>query len=306
MRPKTWAARSRTPPKPSRLSINRRSPVRRTSTLATAAMLRMFKPFLAMQEEFGNFDQYSWQFVDGSRNRSGGALSPSGRRTPPSPTPSTRISTARVQNATAHDHLRTHAGDWHGDDHLVSYPCEAEPGSIRESRKLQSVPELAEVEYFRRRWDDGIGRRVVRVDLHGKKRVFRDSDPDLIEKTLRGQKLLGSEGREADRGSVLQRRVAGHSSWDVRQITRGSRGLYARQARSSRAISKDADVGFLRPANVRTRSLPRWEGDSGLVGEPPTGGDLARVHRGTAMPHSAAPPAHFAEGAAFEGRLARR
>jgi formamidopyrimidine-DNA glycosylase len=55
------------------------------------------------------------------------------------------------------------------------------------------VPELAEVEYFRRRWDDGIGQRVVRVDLHGKKRVFRDSDPDLIEKTLRGQKLLGSE-----------------------------------------------------------------------------------------------------------------
>ena len=55
------------------------------------------------------------------------------------------------------------------------------------------MPELAEVEYFRRRWDDGIGQRVVRVDLHGKKRVFRDSDPDLIEKTLRGQKLLGSE-----------------------------------------------------------------------------------------------------------------
>ena len=31
-------------------------------------MLRMFTPFLAMQEEFGNFDQYSWQFVGGSRN----------------------------------------------------------------------------------------------------------------------------------------------------------------------------------------------------------------------------------------------
>jgi hypothetical protein len=25
------------------------------------------------------------------------------------------------------------------------------------------VPELAEVEYFRRRWDNGIGQRVVRV-----------------------------------------------------------------------------------------------------------------------------------------------
>ena len=57
------------------------------------------------------------------------------------------------------------------------------------------MPELAEVEYFRRRWDDGIGERVVRVELHREKRIFRGSDPDLIKKTLRGQKLLGSETR---------------------------------------------------------------------------------------------------------------
>jgi formamidopyrimidine-DNA glycosylase len=57
------------------------------------------------------------------------------------------------------------------------------------------MPELAEVEYFRRRWDDGTGQRIVRVELHGEKRVFRGSEPDLIEKTLRGRKLLGSEAR---------------------------------------------------------------------------------------------------------------
>ena len=57
------------------------------------------------------------------------------------------------------------------------------------------MPELAEVEYFRRRWDDGTGQRIVRVELHGEKRVFRGSEPDLIEKTLRGKKLLGSEAR---------------------------------------------------------------------------------------------------------------
>ena len=57
------------------------------------------------------------------------------------------------------------------------------------------MPELAEVEYFRRRWDEGIGQRVVRVELHREKRVFRGSDPGLIEKTLRGKKLLGSETR---------------------------------------------------------------------------------------------------------------
>jgi formamidopyrimidine-DNA glycosylase len=57
------------------------------------------------------------------------------------------------------------------------------------------VPELAEVEYFRRRWNEGLGQRVVRVELHREKRVFRHSDPGLIEKTLRGAKLLGSETR---------------------------------------------------------------------------------------------------------------
>jgi formamidopyrimidine-DNA glycosylase len=57
------------------------------------------------------------------------------------------------------------------------------------------MPELAEVEYFRRRWDDGIDQRVVRVELNGGKRVFRGSDPDMIEKALRGAKLLSSETR---------------------------------------------------------------------------------------------------------------
>ncbi|HEU4679320.1 MAG TPA: DNA-formamidopyrimidine glycosylase family protein [Terrimicrobiaceae bacterium] len=55
------------------------------------------------------------------------------------------------------------------------------------------MPELAEVEYFRRRWDAGLGQRVMRVALHGSKRVFRGSNPDVIEKALRGGKLLGSE-----------------------------------------------------------------------------------------------------------------
>jgi formamidopyrimidine-DNA glycosylase len=57
------------------------------------------------------------------------------------------------------------------------------------------MPELAEVEYFRRRWDDGIGQRIVRVELHGEKRVFRGIEPDLVEKRLRGKKLLSSETR---------------------------------------------------------------------------------------------------------------
>ena len=57
------------------------------------------------------------------------------------------------------------------------------------------MPELAEVEYYRRQWDPGVGERIVRVALHGAKRIFRGSDPTQIEATLRGATLLGSETR---------------------------------------------------------------------------------------------------------------
>ena len=56
------------------------------------------------------------------------------------------------------------------------------------------MPELAEVEYFRRQWDSGFGRRVIRVALHPGKRVFRDTDAAALEKALTGARLLGSEG----------------------------------------------------------------------------------------------------------------
>ncbi len=78
----------------------------------------------------GNFDQYSCQFVDGSRSRSGGALSPSGRRTPPSPTPSTRISNrpgSKLDGSTIISALMQATGMV--SDHQVSYPRQAELGA---------------------------------------------------------------------------------------------------------------------------------------------------------------------------------
>ena len=94
-----------------------------------AAMLRMFTPFLAMQEEFGNFDQYSCQFVDGSRTRSGDALSLSGWHIPPSPTPSTRISNrpgSKLDGSTIISALMQATGMV--SDHQLSYPRQAELG----------------------------------------------------------------------------------------------------------------------------------------------------------------------------------
>jgi formamidopyrimidine-DNA glycosylase len=56
------------------------------------------------------------------------------------------------------------------------------------------MPELAEVEYFRRQWDSGFGRRVIRVATHSGKRVFRGTDVVALETALTGARFLGSEG----------------------------------------------------------------------------------------------------------------
>src|SRR5258708_1416974 len=55
------------------------------------------------------------------------------------------------------------------------------------------MPELAEVEFFRKRWSAGHGAKVLAVRLHKGKKVFRGSSPALIKRKLPGAILLGSE-----------------------------------------------------------------------------------------------------------------
>lgn len=57
------------------------------------------------------------------------------------------------------------------------------------------MPELAEVEFFRRRWDAGVGQKVREVLLHGEKRLFRGNDLVTLRRVLPGAKLLASEAR---------------------------------------------------------------------------------------------------------------
>ncbi|MEA3187981.1 MAG: formamidopyrimidine-DNA glycosylase [Chthoniobacter sp.] len=54
------------------------------------------------------------------------------------------------------------------------------------------MPELAEVEYFRKQWDAGLGQRVSGVALHSEKRVFRGSSPATIQETLSNATLRDS------------------------------------------------------------------------------------------------------------------
>lgn len=55
------------------------------------------------------------------------------------------------------------------------------------------MPELAEVEFFRKRWSAGHGAKVLAVRLNEGKKVFRGCAPALVRRRLTGATLLGSE-----------------------------------------------------------------------------------------------------------------
>jgi formamidopyrimidine-DNA glycosylase len=55
------------------------------------------------------------------------------------------------------------------------------------------MPELAEVEFFRRQWDPGLGGAIKRVQLHSQKRIFRGTNPRAIVRELTGARFLRSE-----------------------------------------------------------------------------------------------------------------
>ena len=54
------------------------------------------------------------------------------------------------------------------------------------------MPELAEVEFFRKRWSAGHGATVRAVRLHEGKRVFREASTAQLKKKLTGARLLDS------------------------------------------------------------------------------------------------------------------
>ncbi len=54
------------------------------------------------------------------------------------------------------------------------------------------MPELAEVEFFRKQWNRGIGQRVLAVDLHSQKRIFRQVNVTELEGQLPGRSLKQS------------------------------------------------------------------------------------------------------------------
>lgn len=55
------------------------------------------------------------------------------------------------------------------------------------------MPELAEVEFYRRRWDSGIGQRIHNVCLHPKAGIFKQTDTAALVTRLTDARLESSE-----------------------------------------------------------------------------------------------------------------
>lgn len=55
------------------------------------------------------------------------------------------------------------------------------------------MPELAEVEYYRKQWDPGLNQKVSGVTCRENLRIFRGIPPGSLTATLQGARLLSSE-----------------------------------------------------------------------------------------------------------------
>ena len=73
------------------------------------------------------------------------------------------------------------------------------------------VPELAEVEFYRRQWDPGLGGYVQTVEIHPGKRVFRGTDVSGLVQGLKGVRLESS----AAHGKQMIFRFSGGASLGV-------------------------------------------------------------------------------------------
>jgi formamidopyrimidine-DNA glycosylase len=73
------------------------------------------------------------------------------------------------------------------------------------------MPELAEVEWYRKQWNPGLGAEIVKVRLHPRKRIFRGADTRHLQRELVGKKFL----RSATRGKQILFQFSGDNSLGI-------------------------------------------------------------------------------------------
>jgi formamidopyrimidine-DNA glycosylase len=75
------------------------------------------------------------------------------------------------------------------------------------------MPELAEVDYFRKQWNPGLGQRIDEVAIHDKKRIFRGIDAKQFVKALTGATLERSEARGKQMLFIAKKRDEKNHFW---------------------------------------------------------------------------------------------
>ncbi|NDC80548.1 MAG: Fpg/Nei family DNA glycosylase [Verrucomicrobia bacterium] len=55
------------------------------------------------------------------------------------------------------------------------------------------MPELAEVEFFRRQWNPGLRKKIRLIHIHRGKRVFRGVSPSTLIRQIQGKTMISSE-----------------------------------------------------------------------------------------------------------------
>ncbi|MEO8439377.1 MAG: DNA-formamidopyrimidine glycosylase family protein [Spartobacteria bacterium] len=127
------------------------------------------------------------------------------------------------------------------------------------------MPELAEVEYFRKRWDAGLGHRVLAVRLHAEKRIFRGTDVRLLARHLVRQTLEESFARgkqmlfqfSGDSWVGLHLGMSGKLRIESGTFEPGKHDHLVLQQRARALVFSDARL-FGRVRFYRGKDLPPW------------------------------------------------
>ena len=75
------------------------------------------------------------------------------------------------------------------------------------------MPELAEVDYFRKQWNPGLGQCIGLVEVHPKARIFRGINLREFTKALTGAELERSESRGKQMLFVTKRKGSKEHGW---------------------------------------------------------------------------------------------
>ncbi len=142
------------------------------------------------------------------------------------------------------------------------------------------MPELAEVEYFRKRWDAGIGKNVLAVQLHGENRIFRGATSVNWSTSLVRQRLLRSVARgkqmlfvfSSDNWLGIHLGMSGNLRAEPSEFR-------TRKTRSPRARAKIARAGLSRRAAVWSGSFPSRKKGAGVVDGKRAGNSFAGIHQ---------------------------